>query len=264
MRRYVNQKGPEPSVGMPQIGLPQVPYHRHYVKTGTTGKWGGTVSSGPIMMQPPGGTTLGPGTIQYPTGTDTTGGILPPPVPVPNPKTGPNMGGYSKFGCSGRTQRNLWFNQTADTDTGAPLGDSVINNNILNEPITTQLPPEGPILLAGDTVQRADGVLGTATGVANRMYPPGYEINWDDGTTSTPKSAEVFIVSQGAVSEIQPELIQPVQAGIGGGLGSTKPADNGCPENHYLVPGVEKCLDRTVALVLGAVALYIIFNKNIK
>ena len=259
MRRYVNQKGPEPSVGMPQIGLPQVPYHRHYVKTGTTGKWGGTVSSGPIMMQPPGGNTpiFGKsGGIAI--GGNKTGGITPPPPPSGK------FGSYSKFGGSGRTERNLWFNQTADTDTGAPLGDSVINNNILNEPITTQLPPEGPILLAGDTVQRADGVLGTATGVANRMYPPGYEINWDDGTTSTPKSAEVFIVSQGAVSEIQPELIQPVQAGIGGGLGSTKPVNNDCPENHYLVPGVEKCLDKTVALVLGAVALYIIFNKNIK
>ena len=183
------------------------------------------------------------------------------PTPLRGRTSGPlNFDGSNRRGyATDGTRSNLWFNQNGDSSTGAELFNDMLDPSQL--PAPTEPIPAGPELLAGDRVSRMDGVLGTATGMSLKTFPPQYQINWDDGTTSNEFSADIGVMSRD-------ENFTP---------GPTPPGDNTiddcpageqatgepiCNETQYTVPGVDKCIDKTLALVLGAVAAYLIFKKD--
>ena len=106
---------------------------------------------------------------------------------------------------------------------------------------------------------------GTVTGNIQKTYPERYEILWDDGTTGFFFATEVSVLAPEPV--IEPEVIDdtvPVPVIV-----VPQPApvvvSSGCGDDQYTVPfkiqGEEKCVDKTIALVLGAVAIYYILKK---
>ena len=111
----------------------------------------------------------------------------------------------------------------------------------------------------------ANMIKGTVTGNIQKTYPERYEILWDDGTTGFFFPTEVSVLAPEPV--IEPEVIDdtvPVPVIV-----VPQPApvvvSSGCGDDQYTVPfkiqGEEKCVDKTIALVLGAVAIYYILKK---
>jgi len=149
-------------------------------------------------------------------------------------------------------------------------------------PVPTPTPPNTggikPIrLLAGQRVgmvshmaclvppcpMSANMIKGTVTGNIQKTYPERYEILWDNGTTGFFASSEltVLTVTQIPTSTVEPEPVPVVVV--------PEPApvvvSSGCGDDQYTIPfkvqGEEKCIDKTIALVLGAVAIYLIMKK---
>ena len=183
----------------------------------------------------------------------------------------------------------LWFNQNGDSTTGLPVA---VMGTPQNQPPIAALPAPGstpaqvaadpgylipgqtPSILqggaggpdvlpqedpleSGDRVRRMDGVEGTATGMALKTLPAKYQINWDDGTSSNDRLSDITIVSR--VRDMVMNNRGDLEPSVTDGpmIGSES-----CNENQYTVPGVDKCIDKTAALVLGAIALYLILNKK--
>ena len=103
-------------------------------------------------------------------------------------------------------------------------------------------------------------ITGTVTGNIQKSFPERYEILWDDGTTGFFASSEVSVLAP------DPVLYYPP---LGLPVAETQPApavvSSGCGDDQYTVPfkiqGEEKCVDKTIALVLGAVVIYYILKK---
>lgn len=180
----------------------------------------------------------------------------------------------------------LWFNQNGDSTTGTPVAAGlpapgstpaqVAADPGFLIPGTTPsilqggaggpdvLPQEDP-LMNGDRVQRLDGVIGTATGVALKTLPAQYQINWDDGTSSNVLMSDVGIVSR-AINTTQiptgPAPIEPDPQPGDDTYIAPSVVNERCNQDQYTIPGLDKCIDKTAALVLGAIALYLILNKK--
>ena len=263
----------------PRPPFQSVPYHTHRIQLQT----GGPIipMSGPIFNTPLGGRPFG--------NTTGTQPIMTPPGGGMSNFDGSNRRGYADDG----SKSNLWFNQNGDDDTGAPimaglpspdatdaqiaadpgylevLEDGTVvdaNGNIVQNATSVDLGgaagpdvlPAGPELFAGDRVQRPDGVMGTATGMSLKTLPAQYQVNWDDGMSSNELSSDVVIVSRAADIDPGTPVVNP---GVPVDTTPPQPVIK-CSDEQYEVPGLDKCIDKTMALVLGAVALYLILNKD--
>ena len=284
----------------PRPPFQSVPYHTHRIQLQTGGPI--IPMSGPIFNRPlggrPFGNTTGTGNpnvvgqdlVVYGSGTPTGAPpIMTPPGGGMSNFDGSNRRGYADDG----SKSNLWFNQNGDDDTGAPimaglpspdatdaqiaadpgylevLEDGTVvdaNGNIVQNATSVDLGgaagpdvlPAGPELFAGDRVQRPDGVMGTATGMSLKTLPAQYQVNWDDGMSSNELSSDVVIVSRAADIDPGTPVVNPVAP-----VDTTPPQPvSKCSDEQYEVPGLDKCIDKTMALVLGAVALYLILNKD--
>jgi len=108
---------------------------------------------------------------------------------------------------------------------------------------------------------------GTVTGNIQKSFPERYEIIWDDGTTGFFASSEVSVLApeQDNVPVIEPDPLDlpPVPVVVVPSVPVS--VASGCGDDQYTVPfkiqGEEKCVDKTIALVLGAVAIYYILKK---
>jgi len=105
---------------------------------------------------------------------------------------------------------------------------------------------------------------GTVTGNIQKTYPERYEILWDNGDSGFFASSEVSILAPEPVIELPQTEPAPVPVVV-----VPEPApvvvSSGCGDDQYTIPfkvqGEEKCIDKTIALVLGAVAIYFIMKK---
>jgi hypothetical protein len=115
----------------------------------------------------------------------------------------------------------------------------------------------------------ANMIKGTVTGDIQKTYPERYEILWDNGTTGFFASSELTVLNEPQIttSPVEPEpvpvvVVPPVVYDEG-----SYPVveSSGCGNDQYTIPfkvqGEEKCIDKTIALVLGAVAIYLIMKK---
>ena len=108
---------------------------------------------------------------------------------------------------------------------------------------------------------------GTVTGNIQKSFPERYEILWDDGTTGFFASSEVSVLTpeQDNVPVIEPDPLDlpPVPVVVVPSVPVS--VASGCGDDQYTVPfkiqGEEKCVDKTIALVLGAVVIYYILKK---
>lgn len=104
---------------------------------------------------------------------------------------------------------------------------------------------------------------GTVTGIVQKTYPEKYEILWDDGTTGFFSSSEVSVIQAENLPDVPTDVPSPTVIPL------PEPApvvvSSGCSDDQYTIPfkiqGEEKCIDKTIALVLGAVAIYYILKK---
>ena len=109
----------------------------------------------------------------------------------------------------------------------------------------------------------ANMIKGTVTGNIQKTYPERYEILWDNGDSGFFASSEVSILAPQPVPE---PVIEPAPVPV---VVVPEPApvvvSSGCGDDQYTIPfkvqGEEKCIDKTIALVLGAVAIYFIMKK---
>jgi len=273
--RYINQTGSSSFPPLPPGATAPPPIL--YGKTGPINGGGlipGPTKTGGVLPPPPtpntttSGPTLSPILAMAQSYPNHTHEVRIRPTPLRGRTSGPlNFDGSNRRGyATDGTSSNLWFNQNGDSGTGTELFTDMLDPNASQLPAPDmgplpRIPDIGPQLLAGDRVSRMDGVLGTATGMSLKTLPPQYQINWDDGTTSNEYSSNIGVMSRD-------ENFTP---------GPTPPGDNtidNCPageqatgepicnETQYTVPGVDKCIDKTLALVLGAVAAYLIFKKD--
>jgi hypothetical protein len=153
------------------------------------------------------------------------------------------------------------------------------NGRVISTGTSLGIVPIQPILQAGDRVQKQVIIQvqciqapchplsliksGTVTGVIQETLPPKYEIIWDlDGSS--------FELASDLSTNTRQEPIQTEEL-----QDSVVPNNNlvmpqrfveRCGEEQYAIPfkiqGEEKCIDKTLALVLGAIAIYYIMTKK--
>jgi hypothetical protein len=149
------------------------------------------------------------------------------------------------------------------------------NGNVISQGTSLGIVPIQPILEAGTRVSKmvsmqciqapcpmsANVITGTVTGVMQETLPPKYEIIWDLNGSSFELASDLSTnTRQAPIEEFtrpNEDLVIPP---------ATVPEREGCGEEQYAIPfkiqGEEKCIDKTLALVLGAIAIYYIMTKK--
>jgi hypothetical protein len=124
----------------------------------------------------------------------------------------------------------------------------------------------GPDGIAMISVPRGALVVryGEYTGMQTKSLPPKYQIQWDDGSMSMVSRNEVQIeeplLTAPPVSDPRP--IEPVDVPAVETPVVLEPQPMSCGDKEIMIPVVDKCVDKTMALVFGAIALYLILNKD--
>ena len=155
------------------------------------------------------------------------------------------------------------------------------NGNLISSGTTEGLEPAQPLLEAGQRVRGAYNSqcppgescptvmsyrTGSVTGNMLKTLPPKYEILWDhkqvNGQSGFYLASDLEVINDGSLYPI---------------YGTTEPLTpfapvepvvvaSGCGDDQYTIPfkiqGEEKCVDKTIALVLGAIAIYYIMKKD--
>ena len=171
------------------------------------------------------------------------------------------------------------------------------NGMVYSSGTSEGLDPVQPILQAGQRVEQChfgcpQGTpselgcapsnhckYGTVTGVMQKSLPPKYEIIWDSGMTGFFLASDVEIsgdlIVSGEENPMSNQIFPPITDPLG--LPPVVVVDNGfkerplganilrCGKDKYTLPiqiGEEKCIDKTIALVLGAIAIYYVMTKD--
>tara|TARA_R110001592_G_scaffold20489_12_gene83094 strand:- start:2709 stop:3371 length:663 start_codon:yes stop_codon:yes gene_type:complete len=162
--------------------------------------------------------------------------------------------------------------------SGGPGGG--LNNDTIVGPLTlpplfmtqrvsqTYFPPSQP-MIGPDGIPLIGGPVpqiryGEYTGMQTKSLPPTYQIQWDDGSMSMVSRNQVQIeeplLTAPPVSDPRP--IEPVDVPAVETPVVLEPQPMSCGDKEIMIPVVDKCVDKTMALVFGAIALYLILNKD--
>ena len=157
------------------------------------------------------------------------------------------------------------------------------NGNLISSGTTEGLEPAQPLLEAGQRVRGAYNSqcppgescptvmsyrTGTVTGNMLKTLPPKYEILWDhkqvNGQSGFYLASDLEVINDEIYSNID-KMTVPVEYDKGSYLAPVV-VSSGCGDDQYTIPfkiqGEEKCVDKTIALVLGAIAIYYIMKKD--
>lgn len=179
-----------------------------------------------------------------------------------------------------------------------PLADGTVvdaNGNVVSTGTNAGLTMAQPTLVAGQRVSKvfstpcppppapcpasANLMMGTVTGIIQKSLPAKYEIIWDNGqsgffladevtpqpmdipepTSPDPGTAPIEPDPQpGDADYVEPTTVENPEGDI----------IKGCGDDQYTIPfkiqGEEKCIDKTLALVIGALAIYYLMTKDKK
>ena len=175
-----------------------------------------------------------------------------------------------------------------------PLADGTVvdaNGNVVSTGTNAGLTMAQPTLVAGQRVSKvfstpcppppapcpesAIMVMGTVTGIIQKSLPAKYEIIWDNGQSGFFLADEVTPQPIDIPEPTSPDPVTPINP-----TGDIAPTEEptvenpegdiikGCGDDQYTIPfkiqGEEKCIDKTLALVICALAIYYLMTKDKK
>ena len=175
-------------------------------------------------------------------------------------------------------QTNLWFSQSGETYQGMPCDDiygGCPQDNQGNFIVDRGVIPIGNII--PQVSQGLPSPNATATEIANDVgyidpkNTGRYETSFCQGQAATMRFASEEAkqdwmdkcMGEGDVYEKIEILNKELEDNIL--PAPTMPTQNGCGSEEFTIPfkiqGEEKCIDKTIALVIGAIAIYYIVKK---
>jgi|TARA_R110000822_G_scaffold128530_2_gene264365 hypothetical protein len=170
-------------------------------------------------------------------------------------------------------QTNLWFSQSGETYQGMPCDDiygGCPQDNQGNFIVDRGVIPIGNII--PQVSQGLPSPNATATEIANDVgYIDPKNTSFCQGQAATMRFASEEAKQDWMDKCMQNNISQMIEnqpienLPINPLPAPTMPTQNGCGSEEFTIPfkiqGEEKCIDKTIALVIGAIAIYYIVKK---